>query len=175
MRSPALVYLNHPYPWFGLTRCEQQERIMSVIDEEVDWSLLPIAPPKPVRLWINDTDARVMVLPGLTGGVEYHPDRVLRQLGYLQGLGYDHKLPEKLAKYKHGSNQDMQEINFHLTKGIDTERAKIPDIPDTTKKYRDWKRAYWPDLTKQPDVRGSRPIIQLKPKEESSGQKRKRL
>jgi hypothetical protein len=39
MRSPASVYLDHLYPWFGLSRCEQQERIMSVIDEEVDWSV----------------------------------------------------------------------------------------------------------------------------------------
>ena len=34
-----------------------------------------------------------MVLPGFTGGVEYHPIRVMRQFGYRQGAFIDSTVP----------------------------------------------------------------------------------
>ena len=38
----------------------------------------------PFTMFFNGNNARLVILPGFTGGVEFHPIRVLRQFGLHQ-------------------------------------------------------------------------------------------
>ena len=50
-------------------------------EDSVTWRIIP-ADAEPFAAFFNDSDMRLIVLPELTEGVEYHPIRVMRQFGY---------------------------------------------------------------------------------------------
>ena len=54
-----------------------------LIEDSVTWRIIP-ADAEPFAAFFNDSDMRLIVLPGLTEGVEYHPIRVMQQFGYCQ-------------------------------------------------------------------------------------------
>ena len=49
----------------------------ALIEDLVTWRIIP-AVAEPFTVFFNDSDMRLLVLPGFTRGVEYHPIRVMR-------------------------------------------------------------------------------------------------
>jgi hypothetical protein len=72
-------------------------------------------------------------------------------------------MPPKYLVYPPGDIKIMKEINFYLRKGVDTLAAGIPDIPIDTEEYRSFKKGYWPDPDGEPNCRGSKPPLVVKP------------
>ena len=60
---------------------EEYEKLLKLTDDAVTWRIIPLAA-EPFTVFFSARDMRLEVLPGFTGGVEYHPIRVMRQFGF---------------------------------------------------------------------------------------------
>ena len=60
---------------------EMYERLGSLTVDTVTWRIIPFDV-VPLAVFFNDNDTLLIVLPGLTKGVEYHPIRVMCQFRY---------------------------------------------------------------------------------------------
>ena len=67
-------------------------------EDSVTWHIIP-ADVEPFVAFFNDSSMRLIVLPGLTGGVEYHPIRVMRQFGYYQDAFEQDSMPNFYQLY----------------------------------------------------------------------------
>jgi hypothetical protein len=76
--SPAGTYLKSPFKYQHGTKEAIHTAIMSTNEGEVKWNLMPVQHPSPVCLMIDRTQYKLMILPGLRGGIEYHPIRILK-------------------------------------------------------------------------------------------------
>jgi hypothetical protein len=153
--SPASEFLKQPFRFQESLRPVIKAFISATEEDFIDWCILPIKKTKPVRIWIDDLNAQVMVLPGPTGGVEYHPIRVLRQLRHTQIHFNDATLPERFRRYPPDSIHVMHEINAALKEGISTVQLNVPNIAMASKAFLDLKEQYWLDPTTPPKCRGA--------------------
>ena len=56
---------------------EEYKKLSELTNDTVAWRIIPSAV-EPFTIFFNTRDARLVVLPGFTGGVEYNPVRVMR-------------------------------------------------------------------------------------------------
>ena len=61
--------------------CDMYERLEGLIVDIVTWRIIP-SDVEPFTVFFNDSNMQLIVLPGFTGGVEYHLIRLMRQFGY---------------------------------------------------------------------------------------------
>jgi hypothetical protein len=153
--TPAANYLQHPFLFRGKTRAAVKNHILSMEEDEVDWCLLPIGRPKQVRLWMDKGEAKLMVLPGLAKGLEYHPIRVLRQLRHTQVPFQDAIMPRRFAQYPQDSIHIMHQINDALKNGVSASQLGIQAIAVTTPEFLRMRAAYWPTPYQSPKCRGA--------------------
>ena len=59
---------------------EEYKKLSELTDDTVTWRIIPSAA-ESFTIFFDTRDARLVVLPGFTGGVEYHLIRVMRQFG----------------------------------------------------------------------------------------------
>jgi hypothetical protein len=140
--SPANIYLKYPIRYQHSTKETIHSAIMLTSEDNIEWNLMPIQHPSPVRLWINRTQDKLMVLPRLRGGIEYHPIRILKQLGFMQIIFDDARMPERFKQYPQDNIHIMQQINEAIKNGISTEQLHIPAIPANSKNFLCMRRAY---------------------------------
>ena len=60
---------------------EEYKKLSELTDDAVTWRIIPSAA-EPFTVFFDARDMRLVVLPGFTRGVEYHPIRVMRQFGF---------------------------------------------------------------------------------------------
>ena len=60
---------------------EEYEKLSELTDDVVTWRIIP-STVEPFTVFFNTRNMRLVVLPGFTAGVEYHPIRVMRQFGF---------------------------------------------------------------------------------------------
>jgi hypothetical protein len=153
--SPASTYLKSPFKYQHGTKEAIHTAIMSTNEGEVKWNLMPVQHPSPVCLMIDRTRYKLMILPGLRGGIEYHPIRILKQLGFMQTIFDDALMPERFKQYPQDDIHIMQEINNAIRNGVSTEQLDIPAALANSKNFSRMRRAYWPTPTDKPECRGS--------------------
>ena len=56
---------------------EEYKKLFELTDDTVTWRIIP-STAEPFTIFFDTRDAQLVVLPGFTGGVEYHPIRVMR-------------------------------------------------------------------------------------------------
>jgi hypothetical protein len=76
--SPADIHLKYPFKYQHNTKEAIHSAIMLTSEDSVEWNLMPVQHPSPIHLWINRIQDKLMVLPGLRGGMEYNPIRILK-------------------------------------------------------------------------------------------------
>ena len=59
---------------------EKYEKLEGQTGDTVVWRILPTVADL-YTVFFNENNAQLVVLPGFTGGVEFHPIQVLRQFG----------------------------------------------------------------------------------------------
>ena len=59
------------------TVLEEYQKLSKLTDDAVTWRIIPSAA-EPFIVFFDARDTRLVVLPGFTGGVEYHPIWVMR-------------------------------------------------------------------------------------------------
>ena len=74
---------------------EEYEKLSKLTDDAVTWRIIP-STAEPFTVFFDTRDMRLIVLPGFTGGVEYHSIRVMRQFGFQQGVFVDSTTPRLL-------------------------------------------------------------------------------
>ena len=77
---------------------EEYQKLSELTDDVVTWRIIPSAT-KPFTVFFDARDTWLVVLPGFTGGGEYHPIRVMRQFGYRQGAFIDSTAPRLMQPY----------------------------------------------------------------------------
>ena len=77
---------------------EEHEKLSNLIDDVVTWHIFP-STAEPFTVFFGTHDMQLVVLPGFTGGVEYHPIRVMRQFGFRQGAFIDSTAPRLMQTY----------------------------------------------------------------------------
>ena len=77
---------------------EEYEKLSKLTDDVVTWCIFPSIA-EPFTIFFSARDLRLVVLPGFTGGVEYHPIRVMRQFGFQQGAFIDSTSPRLTQAY----------------------------------------------------------------------------
>ena len=60
---------------------KEYEKMSKLMDDAVTWRIIPSAA-VPFSVFFGAGDMQLMVLPGFTGAVEYHPIWVMRQFGF---------------------------------------------------------------------------------------------
>ena len=78
-------------------------------------------------MFFDARDSRLVVLPGFTGGVEYHPIRVMRQFGYRQGAFIDSTAPRLMQPYPFSTTASttvLADLMQHGVKSIDIAAMK---------------------------------------------------
>ena len=60
---------------------EEYEKLSELTDDAVTWRIIP-STAEPFTIFFSTHDIRLVVLPGFTTGVEYHPIRVIWQFGF---------------------------------------------------------------------------------------------
>ena len=71
---------------------EEYQKLSELMDDAVTWRIIPSAA-EPFTVFFDACDTRLVVLPGVTRGVEYHPIWVMRQFGYQQSAFIDSTAP----------------------------------------------------------------------------------
>ena len=62
---------------------DMYDRLEGLTEDSVTWCIIP-SDTVPYAVFFNDSNMWLIVLPGLTGGVEYHPIPVMQQFSYCQ-------------------------------------------------------------------------------------------
>ena len=73
---------------------------------------------EPFTVFFDARDTRLVVLPGFTGGVEYHPIRVMRQFGYRQGAFIDSTAPQLTQAYPHSTTASTMVLADLMRYGV---------------------------------------------------------
>ena len=87
---------------------------------------------------------RLVVLPGFTGGVEYHPIWVMRQFGFMQGAFVDSIALRLLQAYPLSSaaaTTELVDLMQHGVKSMDIAAARGPGC---TLEYITEVQGLWP-------------------------------
>ena len=78
---------------------EEYQMLSELMDDAMTWRIIPSAA-EPFTVFFDARDTRLVVLPGFTGGEEYHPIWVMRQFGYRQGTFIDSTVPRLMQTYQ---------------------------------------------------------------------------
>ena len=73
---------------------------------------------EPFTVIFSTRDVRLVVLPGFTEGVEYHPILVMRQFGFQQGAFVDNTAPRLLQPYPLNSTAATAELADLMQHGV---------------------------------------------------------
>ena len=92
------AYCNSGHAWTIKSVPEEYKKLSELTDDAVTWRIIPSAV-EPFTVFFGARGMRLVVLPGFTGGVEYHPIRVMRQFGFVQGAFVDSTMPRLLQAY----------------------------------------------------------------------------
>ena len=95
-------------------------------DDAVTWRIIPSAV-ESFLVFFNTHDMRLVVLPGFTGGVEYHPFEVMRQFGYRHGAFIDSTMPRLMQTYPLSTTvatAELADVMQHGVKSADIAAVK---------------------------------------------------
>jgi hypothetical protein len=126
-----------------------------------EWSFLPQKLANKVVIWCNDRELKLLLLPSLKGIVEYHPDRVLRQLRLQQGSLEDCQMPKEYETFRLNSCELISRVNDYLLTGVNAGKLQIPQTVGITPEYIQQKLCDWPDPYQKPNYRGAREPLKL--------------
>ena len=105
---------------------EEYEKLEGLTGDTVVWRILPTTV-DPFTVFFNGNNARLVVLLGFTGGVEFHPIRVLRQFGFRQDVFTEGHMLERFQLYPLNSSEMMEELARLMRGGIrSTDIAAVP-------------------------------------------------
>ena len=95
-------------------------------------------------MFFNGNNARLVVLPGFNGGVEFHPIRVLRQFGLRQDAFIEGHMLERFRSYPLNSSVMTEELAGLMRGGIrSTDIVAVPGL-DCIAGYIAEEQATWP-------------------------------
>ena len=107
---------------------EEYEKLERLTEGTVIWRILPTTA-EPFTIFFNRGSMRLVVLSGFTGGVEYHPIRVLQQLGFHQDAFAEGQMPEIFRLYPLSSMMMTAELARLMRGGIkSTYIAAVPGL-----------------------------------------------
>ena len=109
----------------------------------VTWRIIP-ADAEPFAAFFNDSDMRLIVLLGLTGGVEYHPIRVMRQFGYCQDAFEQDPMPTFYQQYPLSSTAMTTELACMAHCCIYSNRIPMMKGSGYTSEYEAHMEETWP-------------------------------
>jgi len=112
-------------------------------EDTVTWCILA-SEPRTFTAFFNTTDIRLVVLPGFTGGVEYHPIRVLRQFGFCQDSFGQSNCPARYKEYVVGSNAITTELARRMREGVRSTSLALTAGSDCTAEYEAEIQESWP-------------------------------
>ena len=122
---------------------EEYERLSGLTDDTVTWRIIPSAA-EAFTVFFNTRDMRLVVLPGFTAGVEYHPIRVMRQFGFQQGAFVDSTAPKLLQEYPLSTIAPTKELANLMQHGVrSTDIAAIKGV-GCTPEYITEVQDLWP-------------------------------
>ena len=87
---------------------------------------------------------RLVVLPGFTGGVEYHPIRVMWQFDFQQGTFVDSTVPRLLQPYPLSSITATIELANLMRHGVQSTDIAATKGLGCTPEYRTEVQGLWP-------------------------------
>ena len=87
---------------------------------------------------------RLIVLLGLTGGVEYHPIHVMWQFGYCRDAFEQSAIPEFFQQYPFGSTAMTIELSCLLRHGVYSTSISMMKGSNYTTEYVAHIRETWP-------------------------------
>ena len=96
---------------------EEYEKLSELTDDVVTWRIIPFVA-EPFTVFFSTRDMRLIVLPGFTTGVEYHPIRVMRQFGFRQGAFVDSTTPKLLQTYPLSTTAPIKELAKLMQHGV---------------------------------------------------------
>ena len=96
---------------------EEYERLSALTDDAVTWRIIP-SEAEPFTVFFSARDTRLIVLPGFTAGVEYHPIRVMRQFGFRQGAFVDSTAPKLLQTYPLSTTAPTKKLANLMQHGV---------------------------------------------------------
>ena len=73
---------------------------------------------EPFIVFFSTRDMRLVVLPGFTTGVEYHPIRVMRQFDFQQDTFVDSTAPKLLQEYPLSTTAPTKELANLMQHGV---------------------------------------------------------
>ena len=105
---------------------EEYQKLSELTNDAVTWRIIPSAT-EPFTIFFSARDMRLVVLPGFTGGMEYHPIRVMRQFGFRHGAFVDSTTPRLLQSYPLNSKAttaELADLMQHVVQLTDIAAAK---------------------------------------------------
>ena len=96
---------------------EECEKLEGLTGDTVVWQILPTMA-DPFTVFFNGNNSRVVVLPGFTRGVEFHPIQVLRQFDFRQDVFTEGHMPERFRLYPLNSSVMTEELARLMRGGI---------------------------------------------------------
>jgi hypothetical protein len=140
--SLATTFNQRSFKFQGSLRATIKSEILHTQEDDVEWCILPQQQSRSVVLFIN-TEDKLMVLPGLVGGVQYHLVRVLRQFGKSQIPFQCSDIPSILRSYHPGGRHIILEMNDRLNNGVCTIQLGILFWIIASNEYLRMKQEYW--------------------------------
>ena len=105
---------------------EEYKKLSELMDDAVTWRII-LSAVEPFTIFFGTRDMRLVVLPGFTGSVEYHPIQVMRQFGFVQGAFVDSTAPRLLQAYPLSSTAtttELADLMHHVVKSMDIATAR---------------------------------------------------
>ena len=122
---------------------EEYEKLSKLTDDAVTWRIIPTAV-KPFTIFFSTCDMRLVVLPGFTRGVEYHPIQVMRQFGFQQGAFVDSTVPRLLQPYPLSSTTATTELANLMRHGVQSTDIAAAKGSGCTPEYMTEVQGLWP-------------------------------
>ena len=99
---------------------------------------------EPFTVFFGTRDMRLVVLPRFTGGVEYHPIRVIRQFGLQQGTFVDSTAPRLLQTYPLNLTAATAELANLMQHGMRSTDIAVVKGSGCTLEYVTEVQGLWP-------------------------------
>ena len=112
-------------------------------DDTVTWRIIPSAA-EPCTVFFGARDMRLVILPGFTQGVEYHPVRVMRQFGFQQGAFVDSTAPKLLQPYPFNTVAATTELAGLMRHGVKSTNIAAVRGSGYTPEYLTEVQGLWP-------------------------------
>ena len=122
---------------------EEYERLEKLTDDTVTWRII-LSAAEPFTIFFDAHDMRLVVLPGFTEGVEYHPIWVMLQFGFQQGAFVDSTAPKLLQPYPFSTVAATTKLADLMRHGVkSTDIAAVRGL-GCTPKYLTEVQGLWP-------------------------------